>query len=75
MANSNTDAYGAAPVRGNYTSDVDGHLWCANALAIMVANPSIALEELNDDAQEAIRYLLSTEIARAKHASVAGAKS
>jgi len=62
------NAYGAAPSLGNFTEDAHAHLWCAHALAILVATPDMALEELNDDAQNALRYLLSCKIRRAKHA-------
>lgn len=46
----------------------------ASALAILVATPDITLEELNDDAQAALRYLLQCEIRRARHAEAAGSK-
>lgn len=62
------EMYGAPPMLGNYTGDADMHLWCANALARVVATPDAAFESWNDDIQDAIRYLLSCEVSRAKHA-------
>ena len=71
---SRPNAYDAAPSHGNFTDDASAHLWCASALAILVATPDITLEELNDDAQAALRYLLQCEIRRARHAEAAGSK-
>lgn len=70
----NPSSYGANPVHGNFTGDAHEHLWCANALAIALAAPERAIEELNDDIQAALRYLLSREIDRARHASEAESK-
>ena len=71
QAQSRPNAYDAAPSQGNFTEDASAHLWCASALAILVATPEMALEEINDDAQAALRYLLQCEIRRARHAEAA----
>lgn len=63
--------YGAAPVKGNYTSDAHGHLWCANALSAIVANDEATFGDANDDIQAALRYLLSCEVSRATAALAA----
>lgn len=63
--------YGADPVLGNYTDDAEQHLWCAQALARVLAAPEIAIDEFNDDIQAALRYLLQSEIGRAHKANAA----
>lgn len=68
------EAYDADPVHGNFTTDAETHLWCANALCKLVVTPAVSLGEMNDDIQEAIRYLLSCEISRAKQAATAQAR-
>jgi hypothetical protein len=60
--------YGADPVRGNFTDDSSMHLWCAQALAAVVACRD-SMESWNDDIQDALRYLLAKEVARANKAS------
>jgi len=65
--------YGAAPVHGNYTDDASLHLWCANALAILVSSPTAAVSLLNEDAQDALRYLLRCEVQRSMNAQKAEA--
>ena len=64
--------YGADPVLGNYTTDAAMHLWCANALAIVVLSPDATFDSWNDDIQDAVRYLLRCEIERAMNAEKAG---
>lgn len=63
--------YGAAPVKGNYTIDAHGHLWCAQALAAIVANDEATFANAHDDIQAALRYLLSCEVKRANAALAA----
>lgn len=63
--------YGADPVYGNFTEEAHAHLWCANALSVALQDPTRSIGELNDDIQEALRYLLSREVTRARHASTA----
>lgn len=67
------EIYGADPVHGNFTSSAETHLWCARALSALVATPESPLDEMNDDIQAAIRFLLSCEIERAQKAVAAGA--
>lgn len=74
QAQSSPDAYGAPPSHGNFTHEASEHLWCASALATLVATPEAALEELNDDIQAALRYLLHCEIRRARQAEAAEPK-
>lgn len=62
------ERFGADPVKGNYTGDAYMHLWCAEALAKVVSTPEAALESWHDDIQEALRYLLSCEVSRARAA-------
>jgi len=62
----------ADPVKGNFTSDSENHLWCASSLAQLVASPEVSLNEFNEDIQAGIRFLLSCEINRAKKASAGG---
>ena len=66
------EMHGAAPVKGNYTTDASGHLWCAVALSHVVANDQ-AFGMWNTDIQAALRWLLTCEIERAKAAQAAGA--
>ena len=65
------DTYDADPVQGNFTDEAHAHLWCAHALAIVLTAPERPVDELNDDIQEALRYLLSSEVSRAKKAAAA----
>ena len=65
------DRYGADPVHGNFTDESHMHLWCAQALAIVLTTPERPVDELNDDIQEALRSLLASEISRAKQAAKA----
>ena len=74
QAQGRPDAYEAPPSHGNFTHEASEHLWCASALATLVATPEAALEELNDDIQAALRYLLHCEIRRARQAEAAGSK-
>jgi len=67
------EQYGAAPVKGNYTSDASMHLWCANALACIVSNDESTFGCANADIQAALRYLLRCEIGRARAAQAAEA--
>lgn len=64
------DMYGAAPVKGNFTGDAGEHLWCAQALACVVASPE-AIGAFNSDIQEALRHLLHCEVKRADKAQKA----
>lgn len=64
------EQYGAAPVKGNYTTDASAHLWCAQALGYLVANDEAAFGHAHDDIQAALRHLLACEIGRA-HAALA----
>lgn len=61
----------AEPVQGNYTTEAGLHLWCAHALSALVSSPDTALEEFNDDIQEAVRFLLHCEVQRAMNAQKA----
>lgn len=63
----------APSVLGNYTTDAETHLWCADALASVI-NGSVSVDEYNEDIQEALNYLLAAEISRAKFAQMAEAK-
>lgn len=65
--------HGAPPVLGNYTDDASEHLRCANALAQMVSSPELTFESWHADFQDAVRYLLSCETARARNALAAEA--
>ncbi len=65
------DTYGTDPVHGNFTDEAETHLWCAQALATLVASPEESLSSLNDDLQEALRYLLQREVSRARSAAQA----
>ena len=60
--------YGAAPIKGNFTTDATAHLWCAGALAAFVANDEASFGHANEDMQAALRYLLSCEVRRAQAA-------
>ena len=68
----NPSMYGAKPVHGNYTDAASMHLWCAEALSCLLSTPADPVENLNDHLQEALRYLLMSEIGRAKCAQAAG---
>ena len=67
------EMHGAPPVKGNFTTDASGHLWCAAALLHVVANDE-AFGMWNDDIQAALRWLLTCEIERAKAAKAAEAR-
>lgn len=66
----NPEMYGAPALKGNFTDAAEAHLWCANALASVVASPE-AMEDWNDDIQQALRYLLQRETRRAMKAQEA----
>lgn len=68
------ESYHAEPVHGNFTGDAAMHLWCADALAAVLAAPNEPVDSLNDELQEALRYLLHCEIRRARQAEAAGSK-
>lgn len=70
--NPDPEVFGAEPVHGNFTTDAGTHLWCAHALSLLVASPDEPLSTLNDDLQQAVRYLLECEIGRARKAEQAG---
>lgn len=61
--------YDAKPKHGSFTGDSSMHLWCAHALACVVASRD-QMEEWNDDIQDGLRYLLQCELARAKQAQL-----
>ena len=64
------ETHGAPPVKGNYTTDAGSHLWCASALARVVAsNESLSIWA--DDIQLALRHLLACEVGRARAAQAA----
>lgn len=65
------DTYGAHPVHGNYTDEAEAHLWCAQALATLMTAPEESFSSLNDNLQEALRYLLQREVSRARSAAQA----
>lgn len=65
------ESYGAAPVKGNYTTDAETHMWCAEALARVVACQDATFAELPADVQDALRHLLMNEMTRAKQAKAA----
>lgn len=69
----NPEMYGAEPVHGNFTAEAEMHLWCANALSLALANPENPIDDMNEDAQAALRYLLSCEVGRAMQAARARA--
>lgn len=69
------EVYDALPVHGNFTDEAHAHLWCAHALSIVLTAPERPVDELNDDIQEALRYLLSSEVSRAKKAAAAESRS
>jgi hypothetical protein len=60
------DMHDAEPVFGNFTGEASQHLWCASALATVVA--SEVLDSFNDNIQSAMRFLLSQEVRRAEKA-------
>ena len=62
------EKHGAAPVKGNYTTDAETHMWCAEALARVVACQDATFAELPADVQDALRHLLMNEMTRAKQA-------
>ena len=62
------EQHGAAPVKGNYTTDAETHMWCAEALARVVACQDATFAELPADVQDALRHLLMNEMTRAKQA-------
>lgn len=64
------EQYGAAPLKGNYTTDASAHLWCAQALGYLVANDEATFGHAHGDIQAALRHLLACEIGRA-HAALA----
>lgn len=66
------EMYDAEPLKGNFTTSSDMHLWCANALACLVSSTD-AMETFNDDIQEALRHLLHCEVSRARQANRARA--
>ena len=65
------EKHGASPVKGNYTTDAETHIWCAEALATLVACSDLAFNDLADDIQDALRHLLMNEMTRAKQAKAA----
>ena len=72
IVSNDPELHGATPVKGNYTTDSTAHLWCASALAHVVANDD-ALAMWADDVQQALRFLLSCEVSRARAAALAEA--
>mgnify|MGYP001415166645 FL=1 len=62
------EQHGAAPVKGNDTTDAETHMWCAEALARVVACQDATFAELPADVQDALRHLLMNEMTRAKQA-------
>ena len=62
------EMHGAAPVHGNFTAPACEHLWCAEALGHMVGCPSTPFEQWHSDIQDAVRFLLSAELTRARKA-------
>lgn len=62
--------HGAPPMLGNYTHEAYAHLWCAQALAQFVASDE-AYSIWADDIRDALRWLLSCEVLRARAASAA----
>lgn len=67
------EQHGAAPAKGNYTTEASAHLWCADALASLVANDEATYANANEDIQAALRYLLACELRRARAAQAAEA--
>jgi len=65
------EQYGAAPAKGNFTTDASAHLWCAAALGYLVANDEATFANANDDIQAALRHLLACEVGRARAAQLA----
>lgn len=66
------ERYGADPVKGNFTTSAEMHLWCANALAVVLSAPEHPVSNLDDDLQAALRHLLQCEIERGLKANAAG---
>lgn len=65
----NPSNYYAPPIHGNYTSDADHHIGCADALATMLIGEGFAeFRSLNDEIQQDLLWLLCEEIGRAKQA-------
>ena len=50
------EKHGAAPVKGNYTTDAETHIWCAEALAMVMAWKDVSFGELPADVQDALRH-------------------
>lgn len=65
------EKHGAAPVKGNYTTDAETHIWCAEALAMVMAWKDVSFGELPADVQDALRHLLMNEMTRARQAKAA----
>ena len=66
--------HGAAPAKGNYTTQASAHLWRADALAPLIANDEAIYGNADENMRAALRYLLVCELRRARATQVGEAR-